>query len=139
MNVGLDEDEARDLDRAVQQGPDLELDLERLELGHVGLDGAGHVGEAHILGLQRHARQQRKVQGALDVQLAPGRALDLGGELVLVGLGRDDERQRQCHADQHDDDAEHDQEELFHCAPRDSRATRPANRRACAAPASAFI
>ncbi len=133
MDLGLDQDEARDLDRAVQERPDLELDLERLEPGHVRVGGAGRVGEAHVLGLERHARQQREVERALDGELAAGQALDLGSELLLVGLGRDDEGQDQRHADQQDDQAQNDQEELLHGATSGSDASRLAYGRALGA------
>jgi hypothetical protein len=113
----LDQHEPVDLDGAGEQRPELELDLQLLQARHLRLGGARQVGQAHVLGLQRQAREDREIDRPPDLEIAAGSLLDLRLDPALVGLDRDDERQDQDDGDQHHQNAGDDQEQLFHGDP----------------------
>ena len=94
MELRLDQHEAVDLQGAVQQRPDLQLDLDRLQAHHARARAAGRVGERHLLRLEAELRQEGEAERTVDRQVAAGRALDLDGASMRGG-DRFDEAQPQ--------------------------------------------
>ena len=96
QDVGVDQQQAVDLDPAGQQRQQAEFQFERLERGHLRAGEAGRIGESDVV--HADGRAQRKFQADLAVQdqVAAGGALhrldDAGFQAVRIELGEEDGR-----------------------------------------------
>ncbi len=110
QNVGMDEDQPADLNPAPKQRQQAELNIDRLDAGHVGAGEAGRIGQGGVAHLDGGMEGEFQANRPVQRQGAAGGGLHGGGDprLVAVGAkGRDeDDDRRHENADQHDDSAQ---------------------------------
>jgi hypothetical protein len=87
---------------------------------------AGRVGERHVVGLDLELRQQRELDGAIDLEIPPRLLFDQGNNSSFVRIRRDQERRDERRGDQENDQREKPDEQFLQGLPpiRSRRGTR---------------